>query len=427
MKILVVGGGGREHTLAWKFAQSDLVDEILVAPGNVGIDAEPKCRTVPVSSEDLAGLRRLALDEKVDLTVVGPEAPLVAGLADEFRAVGLRVFGPSARGAQLEGSKVFTKLLMKKYGVPSADFEVFDDFSAACDYLRTFPDQVVVKADGLAAGKGVFVCRDRDEAVQALNAIMKERIFGSAGDRVVIEECLVGEEASFIAFTDGKAVVPLASSQDHKPIFDNDEGPNTGGMGAYSPAPVVTPEVHDRIMNEVMKPTIAALEAEGAPYMGFLYAGLMIADGRPKVLEFNARMGDPEAQPLLFRMASDPVPLIIAALDRGLEGMTIEWAPEDSVCVVMASGGYPGSYEKGKPIAGIAEAEAMPNVKVFHAGTGRGADGFVTAGGRVLGVTAKAMGIGAAIDLAYRAADKIHWENVHYRRDIGKKALNRPS
>ncbi len=427
MNILIVGSGGREHTLAWKFACSDLVTKVIVAPGSVGIAAEPKCQAVPVSSEDIHGLKKLALDEKIDLTVVGPEAPLVAGLVDEFQRSGLKVFGPTASAARLEGSKVFTKRLMQNYGIPSADFEVFDDFAAACHYVSTMTGPVVVKADGLAAGKGVFVCRERDEALQALEAIMQERAFGDAGNRVVVEECLEGEEASFIAFTDGKEVIPLASSQDHKPIFDDDQGPNTGGMGAYSPAPVVTPEVHDRIMKEVMVPVIRALEAEGARYLGFLYAGLMIKDGKPRVLEFNARMGDPEAQPLLFRMDSDPVPLIMAALEGKLAGRTIQWSPEAAVCVVMASGGYPGSYEKGKPIFGIEEADALEGVKVFHAGTGRSNGQLVTTGGRVLGVTAKAVGIGAAIDRAYQAVKKIHWDKVHYRTDIGRKALNRSS
>jgi phosphoribosylamine---glycine ligase len=425
MKILIVGSGGREHTLAWKFAGSDLVREVLVAPGSVGIAAEPKCRVVSASAEDIDGLRRLALEEKIDLTVVGPEAPLVAGLVDEFQKSGLKVFGPTAAAARLEGSKVFTKRLMQKYGIPSADFEVFDDFTAASRYVAHMTAPVVVKADGLAAGKGVFVCSRPDEALEALTAIMQDRAFGDAGNLVVVEECLQGEEASFIAFTDGQEVIPLASSQDHKPIFDDDQGPNTGGMGAYSPAPVVTEEVHDRIMKEVMIPVIRALEAEGSPYLGFLYAGLMIKDGVPRVLEFNARMGDPEAQPLLFRMESDAVPLIMSALEGRLAGQTIQWSPEAAVCVVMASGGYPGSYEKGKPIFGIEEADALEGVKVFHAGTGSMNGQFVTTGGRVLGVTAKAMGIGAAIDRAYQAVGKIHWDKVHYRTDIGKKALSR--
>ena len=425
MKILIVGSGGREHTLAWKMAQSDLVKEVIVAPGNVGIEIEPKCRLADVSSDNVSGILHLAQAERVDLTVVGPEAPLVAGLSDAFRSAGLRVFGPSREAAQLEGSKVFTKRLLAKYEIPSADFEVFQDFEAASSYLKTCPGRVVLKADGLAAGKGVFVCVDQNEAQMALSTIMKERAFGDAGNRVVIEECLEGEEASFIAFTDGKEVLPLASSQDHKAIFDGDQGPNTGGMGAYSPAPVVTPEIHDRIMTEVMIPVVRAMEHEGTPYMGFLYAGVMIKDGKAKVLEFNARMGDPEAQPLLFRMKTDPVPLMVAALESGLGNMKIEWAPEDAVCVVMASGGYPGSYEKGKPITGIEEADAMEGIKVFHAGTGRGADGFVTAGGRVLGVTAKAQGISNAIARVYEAVKKIHWENAYYRKDIGKKALQR--
>jgi phosphoribosylamine---glycine ligase len=425
MKILIVGSGGREHTLAWKVAQSDLVKEVIVAPGNGGIEREPKCRLAQVSSGDVPGLLRLARQEKADLTVVGPEAPLVAGLADAFRSAGLKVFGPSRLAAQLEGSKVFTKRLLAKYGIPSADFEVFDDFEPARSYLKRFSDRVVLKADGLAAGKGVFVCVDAAEAQSALSTIMKERAFGDAGNRVVIEECLEGEEASFIAFTDGREVLPLASSQDHKAIFDFDRGPNTGGMGAYSPAPVVTPDIYDQIMAKVMIPVVRAMEQEGAPYVGFLYAGLMIKDGVAKVLEFNARMGDPEAQPLLFRMESDPVPLMIAALEGGLGTMRIEWAQEDAICIVMASGGYPGSYEKGKFITGIEEADAMEGIKVFHAGTRKTDDGFITAGGRVLGVTAKAPGIAKAIARAYEAVGKIRWENAYYRRDIGKKAIQR--
>ncbi len=426
MKILIVGSGGREHTLAWKVAQSDVVKEVIVAPGNVGIAREPKCRLADVSSDDISGLLGLAQTERADLTVVGPEAPLVAGLADTFRSAGLRVFGPSRAAAQLEGSKVFTKRLLAKYGIPSAEFEVFDDYEAAYSYLKRCAGRVVLKADGLAAGKGVFVCVDPAEAQKALSTVMKERAFGEAGNRVVIEECLEGEEASFIAFTDGKEVLPLASSQDHKAIFDGDLGPNTGGMGAYSPAPVVTAEIHDRIMSEVMIPVVRAMESEGTPYTGFLYAGVMIKDGEAKVLEFNARMGDPEAQPLLFRMKSDPVPLMVAALEGGLGNLKIEWTPEEAVCVVMASGGYPGSYEKGKPITGIEEADAMEGIKVFHAGTSQGPNGFITAGGRVLGVTAKATGIANAITRAYEATEKIHWENAYYRKDIGKKALERP-
>ncbi len=425
MKILIVGSGGREHALAWKIAQSDLVAEVVVAPGNVGIAEEPKCRTVDVSAEDIPALAACAEDEKIDLTLVGPEAPLVAGLADEMQARGLRVFGPGRRAAMIEGSKVFAKRLMEKYSIPSGHFEVFDDYASAEACLRKIDGPIVVKADGLAAGKGVLVCKDRSEALAALDTVMKQRAFGDAGDRVVIEECLTGEEASFIAFTDGESVVPLAGSQDHKPVYDGDRGPNTGGMGAYSPAPVLTDELHDRIMETIMIPTVRAMKEEGTPYVGFLYAGLMIEDGVAKVLEFNARMGDPEAQPLVFRMKSDPVPFMAAALERGLGGMSIEWEPLASVCVVMASGGYPGSYEKGKPISGIVDADAMEGVKVFHAGTARDESGFVTKGGRVLGVTAKGEGIATAIRKAYEAVSTISWEGVHYRTDIGKKALDR--
>jgi phosphoribosylamine---glycine ligase len=425
MKVLLVGSGGREHTLAWKMAQSELVSEVIAAPGNVGIAREPKCRIINISADDIGELRKFALEEKADLTVVGPEAPLVNGLTDAFQEVGLKVFGPSAKAAQLEGSKVFTKKLLQKYEIPSGDFEVFEDFGAASKYLEEVPLPVVVKADGLAAGKGVFVCHDRKEALAALNSIMKDRAFGDAGNTVIVEECLEGEEASFIALTDGKFVLPLASSQDHKPVFDDDKGPNTGGMGAYSPAPVVTENLHDQIMNKIMFPVTRALEAENAPYLGFLYAGLMIKDGQAKVLEFNARMGDPEAQPLLFRMESDLVPLMLAAINGTLEEMTIQWEPLDSVCVVMASGGYPGAYEKGKTITGIRDAESLNGVKVFHAGTGGGSEGLVTAGGRVLGVTAKCKGISQAIHKVYQAVDKITWEKVHYRKDIGKRALAR--
>lgn len=425
MKILIVGSGGREHTLAWKIAKSDLVHEVIAAPGNVGIAAEPKCRLADISSDDIPGLRQLALSEKVDLTVVGPEAPLVAGITDTFKTSGLRVFGPGGEAALLEGSKIFSKRMMAKHGIPSADFDVYEDYDLAVNYVRRKNEPLVVKADGLAAGKGVFVCKSQEQALRALHIIMKEKAFGPAGNMVLIEECLQGEEASFIAFTDGKTVLPLAGSQDHKAIFDNDEGPNTGGMGAYSPAPVITPAIHDLIMNQVMIPTVEAMDREGIPYLGFLYAGLMICNGQPKVLEFNARLGDPEAQPLLFRMRSDPVPIMMAALDGKLDQCRIDWEEESSVCVVMASGGYPGSYEKGKPIHGIESAEAMDGVKVFHAGTSNGPNCIVTNGGRVLGVTAKALGIENAIAKAYQAVEKISWDGAHYRKDIGKKAINR--
>jgi phosphoribosylamine---glycine ligase len=425
MKILIVGSGGREHTLAWKIAQSDLVTDVFAAPGNPGIALEPKCRVVNISAANIPELFKFAQSERIDLTVVGPEVPLCDGLTDYFAQAGLKVFGPSQKAARLEGSKVFTKELFRKYNIATADFEVFTDMTAAEKFINNYSGSMVVKADGLAAGKGVIVCKNREEALESLHGIMRHKWFGDAGDRVVIEECLEGEEASFIAFTDGEHVLPLAGSQDHKAIFDNDAGPNTGGMGAYSPAPVITPEIHDKIMNDVMIPVVKAMEKEGSYYRGFLYAGVMIKNGEPKVLEFNCRMGDPEAQPLLYRMKSDIVPLMLAAMDGTLNSAEISWEPEDAVCVVMASGGYPGSYKKGFPITGIDKADQISGVKVFHAGTGFENNNLVTAGGRVLGVTAKAPGIERAIEKAYTAVDLIQWEGAHFRKDIGKKALNR--
>ncbi len=426
MKILLVGSGGREHALAWKMAQSDMVRELIAAPGNLGIAGESKCRVMRVSSDDIQGLLELARIEKPDLTVVGPEAPLVVGLTDLFVKNGLRVFGPSSAAALLEGSKVFSKELMRKFGIPSADFEIFSDVDHAVKYVNSTKFPLVVKADGLAAGKGVFVCDHCEQALAALDLIMKQKVFGAAGARVIVEECLEGEEASFIAFTDGITVMPLASSQDHKAISDNDKGPNTGGMGAYSPAPVVTPSAHKKIMNEVMLPTVKAMSTEGRPYVGFLYAGLMIKDDVPKVLEFNVRLGDPEAQPLLVRMKTDPIPLMLAALEGKLSRESIKWANDASVCVVMASQGYPAAYSKGKIISGIEEAEKVQGVKVFIAGANSSSDGVVTSGGRVLGVTSLGRDIPEAIQKAYEGVERISWEGVQYRRDIGQKALSRP-
>jgi phosphoribosylamine--glycine ligase len=424
MKILLVGSGGREHALAWKMAQSDMVRELIAAPGNPGIAGEPKCRVMRVSSDDVQGLLELARIEKPDLTVVGPESPLVAGLTDLFVKNGFRVFGPSSAAALLEGSKVFSKELMRRFGIPSADFEIFSDVDHAVQYVNSTKFPLVVKADGLAAGKGVFVCDHREEALAALDLIMKQKVFGAAGARVIVEECLEGEEASFIAFTDGITVMPLASSQDHKAISDNDKGPNTGGMGAYSPAPVVTPSAHKKIMNEVMLPTVKAMSTEGRPYVGFLYAGLMIKDDVPKVLEFNVRLGDPEAQPLLVRMKTDPIPLMLAALEGKLSRESIKWADDASVCVVMASQGYPAAYSKGKIISGIEEAEKVQGVKVFIAGANSSSGGVVTSGGRVLGVTSLGRDIPEAIQKAYEGVERISWEGVQYRRDIGRKALS---
>ncbi len=425
MKIMVIGSGGREHTLCWKLAQSELVESVVAVPGNIGIAQEEKCRCEPIPSDNVEQLLALAVKELPDMIIVGPEAPLVAGLTDHCEKAGLKVFGPTARAAILEGSKVFTKELMAKYDIPSAAFQVFDNFEEAKNHLEGITGSIVVKADGLAAGKGVFVCREKAEALNALKLIMIDKVFGDAGDHVVVEECLEGEEASFIAITDGDTVLPLAGSQDHKAIYDGDQGPNTGGMGAYSPAPVITPEIHKQVMERIMIPTIRAMEQEGRPYKGFLYAGLMIKNGIAKVLEFNARMGDPEAQPLLFRMKSDLVPVLAKALEGKLSEAVIEWEPLSSVCVVMASNGYPGSYEKGKVITGIKSAEEDPQVKVFHAGTSAGENGVVTAGGRVLGVTAKDTHIEQAIKKAYDAVHKINWDHAYFRTDIGKKAIVR--
>ncbi len=425
MKVLLIGSGGREHSIAWKLAQSDLVDTVIAAPGNVGISNEPKCKSVNVASEDISGLLNLAFTEKIDLTVVGPEAPLCAGLTDLFASKSLKVFGPSAKAAMLEGSKVFAKNLMKKYKIPTADFEVFDSFDKAKSMVSDCHFPTVIKADGLAAGKGVFVCKNKDEALEALHSIMNKKIFGVSGNKTIIEDCLEGEEASFIAFSDGKTVVPLAGSQDHKPIYDDDKGPNTGGMGAYSPAPVITDALHQKIMTDIMIPTVRGLESEGSPFVGFLYAGLMIKGDDIKVLEYNVRLGDPEAQPLLFRMKSDLIPLMSASLEGRLNEMNIEWMDEDSVCVVMASKGYPGSYEKGLQITGIKEAEKIAGVKVFIAGAKEQNGRLITDGGRVLGVTARSKGIEAAIKKAYQAVNFIKWDGAHYRKDIGKKALMR--
>jgi phosphoribosylamine--glycine ligase len=421
MKVLVVGSGGREHALVWKIAQSPRVKEVVCAPGNGGISRIARC--IAVAADDLEGLVRFAQDEKIDLTVVGPEVPLCMGIVDLFQKEKRTIFGASKGAAQLEGSKAFAKDLMKQYDIPSAEYRVFDDHDGAVAYIKEKGAPIVVKADGLAAGKGVFVAATIEEALEALDTIMVQRAFGEAGARAVIEECLVGEEASFIAFSDGEHVLPLASSQDHKPIYDDDKGPNTGGMGAYSPAPVVTPAVHDRIMGEIMIPAVKALAAEGYPYRGVLYAGLMIKDGEPKVLEFNCRLGDPETQPIFMRMKGDLVPVMEACIRGGLADLEIGWDPRTAVCVVMASQGYPGSYEKGKRIKGLERVEGMEGVYCFHAGTKVENGNYLTAGGRVLGVTGLGKGITEAMDTTYRAVAEITWDGVHFRTDIGKKAL----
>jgi phosphoribosylamine---glycine ligase len=423
MRILVVGSGGREHALVWKIMQSKKVEKVYCAPGNAGISRLAEC--VDIAVTDVNGLAKFAKNEAIDLTVVGPELSLVAGIVDVFEANNLRIFGPSQRAAELEGSKVYCKEFLKKYNIPTASFAVFNDAKKAKKYIDVCGAPVVVKADGLAAGKGVIVAKTVEEAKQAVDLMMTERAFGSAGERIIIEDCLIGEEASFIAFTDGKTVLPLPTSQDHKAIFENDQGPNTGGMGAYSPAPVVTSEIADFVMSRVMLPTIKGMETEGRPYKGMLYAGLMINGKDVSVLEFNCRFGDPEAQPLLMRVKSDIINIFEAAIDRTLGQAEMKIDPRPTVCVVMTAGGYPGTYEKGKTIKGLTKAAECRGVEVFHAGTARKHGRSVTNGGRVLGVTAIGNDLAEAISRVYGAVDLIRWTNCYFRRDIGSKALRR--
>ncbi len=426
MKVLIVGNGGREHALAWKSAQSPLVDTVFVAPGNGGTAQEPGVRNVDIAAEDLDGLLAFALAQRIDLTIVGPEAPLVAGLVDRFQAAGLTCFGPSQGAAQLEGSKSFTKDFLRRHGIPTAAYGSFTAIEPALAYLRQFGVPIVVKADGLAAGKGVILAHDLATAEAAVRDMLAENRFGAAGHRVVIEEFLEGEEASFIALVGQGQILPMASSQDHKARDDGDLGPNTGGMGAYSPAPVVTPELHARIMAEVMEPTVAGMAAEGLPYSGFLYAGLMIGeDGCPRVLEYNCRFGDPETQPILMRLRSDLVALCLAALDGRLAEMQADWDPRPALGVVMAAGGYPESYQKGRIITGLEAAAELADTKVFHAGTLRREGQTLTNGGRVLCVTALGDTVSAAQARAYAAANRIHWQDGFYRRDIGHRAIER--
>ncbi|MGO9145919.1 MAG: phosphoribosylamine--glycine ligase [Desulfomonilia bacterium] len=426
MRVLVVGSGGREHTLCWKIAQSSLVDEVFCAPGNGGIAQEAVC--VDIGAQDIAGLLKFAKDNRFDLTVVGPEAPLTAGIVDAFRSEGLAVFGPDKAAAALEGSKAFAKDVMKACGIPTATYRVFSDVHAARTFIKEAPYSVVVKADGLAAGKGVLVTSSKEEAYAAIEEVMVKKAYGAAGDRALVEELLDGEEASFIAICDGENVLPLASSQDHKRVFDNDEGPNTGGMGAYSPAPVVDDTVTDAVMGKILNPLARGLKKQDITYRGVIYAGLMITKTGPTVLEFNVRLGDPETQPLLMRCKSDIVPVLLEVANGGsIKNYTLDWEEGPSVCVVVASGGYPGSIEKGKVISGIAQADNIAGVKVFHAGTRLQGDAFVTSGGRVLGVTAKAPELKAAIDKAYQAVSLISFDKMHFRKDIGHKALKRLS
>ncbi len=424
MRVLVIGSGGREHALVWKIAQSLLVDKIFCVPGNPGIAKHGECKNMEIE-KNFHTLAKFAMDENIDLTVVGPEDPLANGIVDYFEEKGLKIFGPSKLATEIESSKVFSKGLMIKYNIPTAKGEKFSNPEEAKAYLHKVGAPIVVKADGLAKGKGAFPCKDLESALKAIDTIMIEKEFGEAGNKVIIEEYMEGEEASFIAFTDGKTIMPMPSAQDHKPIFDGDRGPNTGGMGAYSPAPVVTEEIHKIIIREIMEPAIKGMSAEGRPYKGVLYAGLMITNGKPRVVEFNARMGDPETQAVLPRIKSDIVPIIQACIDGTLDKVQIECTEEPAVCVVMASGGYPGKYEKGKIINGLKEAESMENVIIFHAGTARDGDKIVTSGGRVLGVTALGNSIKEAIELAYKAVNKISFDNAYFRKDIGYRALNR--
>lgn len=421
MKVLVVGGGGREHALCWKISKSPIVKALFCAPGNVGISKH--ATSVDIKVTDIESMVRFARAEEIDLTVVGPEIPLSLGIVDRFQEENLNIFGPNKAAAEIESSKVYSKNLMKKYDIPTAFFSTFYDYDDAVNWVKEVKPPLVIKADGLAAGKGVIICHTEDESIDALDGIMRSKIFGDSGDRVVIEEFLQGEEVSFIAFTDGENVLPLASSQDHKALLDGDKGPNTGGMGAYSPAPIVTSELHGAIMNQVMIPTVRALKEEGRVYKGILYAGLMIEGTDIKVLEFNCRFGDPEAQPLLMRMRSDIVPIMRAISRGGVAEGEIQWYDQASVCVVMASKGYPGDYKKGFQIDRIDDVNNMDGVIVFHSGTSRDGSNIVANGGRVLGVTALGDNIPDAISTVYNAVNHIDCESLYFRTDIGEKAL----
>ncbi len=425
MKVLIVGGGGREHALAWKAAQSPRVETVYVAPGNAGTACEQRVRNVPIAAEESERLLEFAHNEHIELTIVGPEAPLVAGLVDAFEGAGLPCFGPSQAAAALEGSKAFTKSFLTRYGIPTGACAIFDSLEAALAHLRLQTMPCVIKADGLAAGKGVVVALDRVQAEVTVREMLTGERFGAAGRRVLIEEFLQGEEVSFIAMVDGHNILPLATSQDHKARDDGDRGPNTGGMGAYSPAPVVSADLHARIMVQVMRPSVAGMAADGCPYRGFLYAGLMIGDdGSLRVLEFNCRFGDPETQPILMRMRSDLVALCQAALTGTLDRMEALWDPRPALGVVMAAGGYPGDYRKGDPITGLDDLDEA-DLKVFHAGTAERDGQVVTNGGRVLCVTALGESVAAAQRRAYWGVDHVRWPDAYYRRDIGHRAIAR--
>lgn len=421
MDVLVVGSGGREHALVWKLAQSMRVSNIYCAPGNPGIGQIAEC--IDIKADDVDGLVKFVEENNIGLTIVGPEVTLLAGLVDALHAKGFKAFGPTQAAAEIEGSKAFAKHLMQKYNIPTADYAVFTDLDAALRYIDEKGAPIVVKADGLAAGKGVIVAMDKEMAVDAVKSIMGDKIFGSAGNQVVLEEYLEGEEASLLAFSDGVRVAPMIAAQDHKRVFDHDEGPNTGGMGTYAPAPVVTEEIRQRIVAEVLIPAVTAMAAEGRPYKGVLYAGLMITKEGPKVIEFNARFGDPETQVILPLLETDLVDICEAVIEGTLDQQMITWDDGAAVCVVMASGGYPGNFEKGKEITGLKDADSMPGVMTFHAGTANADGRLVTAGGRVLGVTACGNSIAGAIERAYLGVEKIQFSGRHYRTDIGQRAL----
>jgi len=425
MKVLIIGGGGREHALAWKVAQSARVERVFVAPGNAGTAREPRVENVAIAAEDVDALEAFAHERMIDLTIVGPEAPLVAGVVDRFRSAGLRIFGPTAAAAELEGSKAFTKDFLARHGIPTAAYGNFTDLDDASAYIRAHGAPIVVKADGLAAGKGVIIATTEDEAIAACRDMLAGDAFGAAGRRVVVEEFLQGEEASFIVMVDGEHVLPLATSQDHKARDDGDRGPNTGGMGAYSPAPVVTPDLHRRVMDGVIYPTVRGMAADGRRYTGFLYAGLMIdSQGNPKVLEYNVRFGDPETQPIMLRLRSDLVELCDAAIDARLDRVSAQWDERASLGIVLAAGGYPAAYRKGDVISGL-DAATGEGMKVFHAGT-RLVDGqVVTDGGRVLCACALGNSVADAQRRAYELVERISWKDMYYRTDIGHRAIGR--
>lgn len=425
MKILIVGSGGREHALAWKVAKSASVEMVYVAPGNAGTCLEPGIENIDIKVDDINALVDFAEKESVELTIIGPEAPLVDGIVDAFKNAGLNCFGPVKDGARLEGSKVFTKDFLKRQGIPTAEYKVFTEFEPAREYILSHELPVVIKADGLAAGKGVIIASTHEEAVDATKDMLSGSSFGEAGKRVIVEECLKGEEASFIVMVDGKNILPLATSQDHKAVYDGDKGPNTGGMGAYSPAPVLTDEIYQRAMKEVIEPTVKGMADEGCPYTGFLYAGLMVLeDGTPSVLEYNCRFGDPETQPVLLRLKSDLAEMCLAAIDGRLDQVKAEWDERASLGIVMAAGGYPEKYNKGDVITGLPEGES-DDLKVFHAGTAMKDGEVVTSGGRVLCVTALGNSVLEAQEKAYDAVQKISWKDVYYRKDIGYRAIER--